>query len=79
MAKQEAIKVEGTVIEDCSNSMFRVEMDNGHVMMCHISGKMRLRNIRVMVGDRVEVEVSPYDLTVGRISYRKKVNEPARR
>lgn len=78
MAKQEAIKTVGTVVEDCSNSKFRVELENGHIVMCHISGKMRLRNIRIMVGDTVEVELSPYDLNVGRISYRKRVIEPVR-
>lgn len=72
MAKQDAIKVSGTVIEDLSNSMFRVELDNGHVILCHISGKMRMNNIRIMVGDKVDVEMSPYDLTKGRICFRKK-------
>ena len=72
MAKQEAIKVIGTVIEDLSNSMFNVELDNGIIILCHISGKIRMHNIRIMVGDVVEVEMSPYDLTKGRICYRKK-------
>lgn len=72
MSKQDAIKVVGTVIEDLSNSMFNVELDNGHILLCHISGKIRLRNIRIMVGDVVEIEMSPYDLTKGRIVYRKK-------
>lgn len=72
MSKQSAIKVTGTVIEDLSNSMFRVELNNGHLIHCHISGKMRMRNIRIMVGDTVDVELSPYDLTCGRISYRHK-------
>ena len=72
MSKQSAIKVDGTVIEALSNSMFRVELDNGHEILCHISGKIRTNNIRIMVGDSVCVEMSPYDLTKGRISYRKK-------
>ena len=72
MAKQDAIKVDGTVIEALSNSMFRVELDNGHEILSHISGKIRTNNIRIMVGDSVTVEMSPYDLTKGRISYRKK-------
>lgn len=72
MAKQEAIKVTGKVTEDLSNSMFTVVLDNNHAIRCHISGKMRMRNIRIMIGDTVDVEVSPYDLTVGRICYRHK-------
>ncbi|MDE5996225.1 MAG: translation initiation factor IF-1 [Eubacterium sp.] len=72
MAKQSSIKVSGTVIENLSNSMFTVELENGHEIMCHISGKVRMNNIRIMVGDAVEVEMSPYDLTKGRIVYRKK-------
>lgn len=72
MSKQDAIKVSGTVIEDLSNSMFKVELDNGHTILCHISGKMRMHNIRIMVGDEVDVEMSPYDLTKGRICFRKK-------
>ena len=72
MAKQEAIIVNGEVIEALSNSMFRVEMDNGHELLCHISGKIRMNNIRIMPGDRVKIEMSPYDLTKGRISYRYK-------
>lgn len=75
MAKQDSIKIEGKVIENLSNSVFKVEMDNGHILQCHISGKLRMHNIRIMVGDYVEVEVSPYDLTMGRICYRKK-NRP---
>lgn len=72
MAKQDAIKVDGVVIEALANSMFRVELDNGHELLCHISGKIRTNNIRIMVGDSVTVEMSPYDLTKGRITYRKK-------
>lgn len=72
MAKQEAITVDGEVIEALSNSMFKVELDNGVEILCHISGKIRMHNIRIMPGDRVKVEMSPYDLTKGRISYRYK-------
>lgn len=72
MSKQQAIHTSGTVIEALSNSMFRVELDNGHEILCHISGKIRTNNIRIMVGDNVSVEMSPYDLTKGRISYRKR-------
>lgn len=72
MSKQSAIQVDGTVIEALSNSMFKVELDNGHEVLCHISGKIRTNNIRIMVGDSVVVEISPYDLTKGRISFRKK-------
>ena len=72
MAKQEAITVDGEVVEALSNSMFKVELDNGVEILCHISGKIRMHNIRIMPGDRVKVEMSPYDLTKGRISYRYK-------
>ncbi|MEJ2698748.1 MAG: translation initiation factor IF-1 [Desulfuromonadales bacterium] len=72
MAKEEAIEVEGTVIEPLPNAMFRVELDNGHVVLAHISGKMRKFYIRILPGDRVTVELSPYDLTRGRITYREK-------
>lgn len=72
MSKQSAITVDGTVTEALSNSMFRVELENGHEVLCHISGKIRTNNIRIMPGDSVVVEMSPYDLTKGRISYRKK-------
>lgn len=72
MSKQASIQTSGTVTEALSNSMFRVELDNGHEILCHISGKIRTNNIRIMVGDSVSVEMSPYDLTKGRISYRKK-------
>ena len=75
MAKQEAIRVTGTVTEDLSNSMFTVVLDNNHEIHCHISGKMRMKNIRIMVGDKVDVEVSPYDLTCGRICYRHKTQQ----
>lgn len=72
MAKQEAITVDGEVIEALSNSMFKAELESGHEILCHISGKIRMNNIRIMPGDRVKIEMSPYDLTKGRISYRYK-------
>jgi len=67
--KQEAIIVEGKVIIALPNAMFRVELDNGHVILAHISGKIRIREIKIIPGDRVTVEMSPYDLTRGRITY----------
>lgn len=72
MAKQAAIEKEGTIIVALSNAMFRVELDNGHVIIAHISGKMRMHYIRILPGDRVRVEMSLYDLTKGRISFRYK-------
>ncbi len=72
MAKEEAIEVEGKVIEPLPNAMFRVELDNGHIVLAHISGKMRKFYIRILPGDRVTVELSPYDLRRGRITYRAK-------
>ena len=72
MAKQAAIEKEGVIVEALSNAMFRVELDNGHVIIAHISGKMRMHYIRILPGDRVRVEMSPYDLTKGRISFRYK-------
>lgn len=72
MAKQEAITVDGEITEALSNSMFRAELENGHEVLCHISGKIRMHNIRIMPGDKVKIEMSPYDLTKGRISYRYK-------
>ena len=72
MSKEEAIEVEGTVIEPLPNAMFRVELDNKHVVLAHISGKMRKYYIRILPGDRVTVELSPYDLSRGRITYRSK-------
>ena len=72
MAKDDAIEVEGTVIEPLPNAMFRVELENGHKVLAHISGKMRMNFIRILPGDRVTVELSPYDLTRGRITYRTK-------
>ena len=67
MAKQNAIIQTGVVTENLSNSMFRVELENGIMILCHISGKIRINNIRIMPGDKVKVEMSPYDLTKGRI------------
>ena len=72
MAKEEAIEVEGTVLEPLPNAMFRVELDSGHRVLAHVSGKMRKFFIRILPGDRVTVDLSPYDLTRGRITYRKK-------
>ena len=70
--KDEAIDVEGTVIEPLPNAMFRVQLENGHKVLAHISGKMRMHYIRILRGDRVKVELSPYDLTRGRITFRVK-------
>ena len=72
MAKQDAIEVDGTVTEAVSNAMFRVQLESGHVIIAHISGKMRQHYIKILPGDRVKVEMSPYDLTKGRISFRYK-------
>ena len=68
--KEEAIEVQGTVVEPLPNAMFRVEMENGHKVLAHVSGKMRMHHIRIMLGDKVTMELSPYDLTRGRITYR---------
>ncbi|CAN5126111.1 translation initiation factor IF-1 [soil metagenome] len=70
--KEEGIQVEGAVIEPLPNAMFRVELDNGHRVLAHISGKMRMHYIRILPGDRVLVELSPYDLSRGRVVYRYK-------
>ena len=72
MAKEEAIDVEGKITEALPNAMFRVELDNGHKVLAHISGKMRMHFIRILSGDKVKVQLSPYDLTRGRITYRYK-------
>jgi translation initiation factor IF-1 len=72
MAKEEPIEVEGRVVEPLPNAMFRVELDNGHRILAHISGKMRMHFIKILPGDKVTVELSPYDLTRGRIVYRTK-------
>jgi translation initiation factor IF-1 len=72
MAKEEAIKVEGKVVEPLPNAMFRVELSNGHIVTAHISGKMRMNFIKILPGDKVTLELSPYDLSKGRIVYRYK-------
>ena len=72
MPKEDVIEVTGTVAETVPNAMFRVELDNGHKILAHISGKMRMHFIRILPGDKVTVELSPYDLTRGRITYRFK-------
>ena len=71
MAKEEQIEMEGTVIDTLPNTMFRVELDNGHVVTAHISGKMRKNYIRILTGDKVKVELTTYDLSKGRITFRK--------
>jgi translation initiation factor IF-1 len=70
LAKEDVIEVEGTITEALPNTQFRVELDNGHNVLAHISGKMRMNYIRILPGDRVKVELSPYDLSRGRITYR---------
>lgn len=72
MAKQASIEQDGTIVEALSNAMFRVELENGHQVVAHISGKMRMNYIKILPGDRVKLEMSPYDLTKGRIVYRYK-------
>jgi translation initiation factor IF-1 len=72
VSKQDVIEVEGTVLEPLPNAMFRVELENGHKVLAHVSGKIRMHFIRILPGDRVTVELSPYDLTRGRITYRFK-------
>ncbi|MBU1122907.1 MAG: translation initiation factor IF-1 [Candidatus Omnitrophota bacterium] len=72
MAKEELIEVEGEIVESLPNAMFRVKLDNGHVVLAHVSGKMRMHFIRILPGDKVKMELSPYDLTRGRITYRYK-------
>lgn len=72
MSKQDVIEVEGTVIEPLPNAMFKVELANGHQVLAHVSGKIRMNFIRILAGDRVTVELSPYDLSRGRITYRFK-------
>ncbi len=72
MQKEEAIEVEGTVVEPLPNAMFRVKLDSGHMVLAHVSGKMRMNFIRILPGDRVRLAMSPYDLTRGRITYRYK-------
>ncbi len=72
MAKEQTIQVEGKVIEPLPNAMFKVELDNGHVVLAHVSGKMRMHFIKILPGDKVTMELSPYDLSRGRITYRYK-------
>lgn len=72
MARKDLIQAEGTIVEALPNAMFRVELDNGHRVLAHVSGKMRMHFIRILPGDRVMVELSPYDLSRGRIVYRYK-------
>ncbi|MFA5362022.1 MAG: translation initiation factor IF-1 [Candidatus Omnitrophota bacterium] len=72
MPKEELIETEGKVVETLPNAMFRVELENGHVVLAHVSGKMRMNFIRILPGDKVKLELSPYDLTRGRITFRVK-------
>ncbi len=72
MAKEKGISVEGTVVEALPNTMFKVELENNHIVLAHVSGKMRMHFIRILPGDKVTIELSPYDLTRGRIVYRYK-------
>ncbi|HEJ6832403.1 translation initiation factor IF-1 [Staphylococcus intermedius] len=72
MAKQDVIELEGTVLDTLPNAMFKVELENGHEILAHVSGKIRMNYIRILLGDKVTVEMSPYDLTRGRITYRYK-------
>ena len=72
MSKEEVIEVEGTVVEALPNAMFQVELENGHVVLAHVSGKMRMNFIRILPGDKVTMELTPYDLNRGRITYRFK-------
>ena len=70
MAKEESIEMQGTILETLPNTKFRVQLDNGHIVMAHISGKMRKNYIRILTGDKVTVQITPYDLTKGRITFR---------
>ena len=72
MSKEDSIEMQGTILETLPNTMFRVELENGHVITAHISGKMRMHYIKILTGDKVKVEMSPYDLSKGRISFRYK-------
>lgn len=76
MAKEEQIEMEGTVLDTLPNTMFRVQLDNGHQILAHISGKMRKNYIRILKGDKVTVEMTPYDLSKGRITFRHKEGSP---
>ncbi len=77
MAKEDIIEMEGVVSQALPNTMFRVQLDSGHTILCHVSGKMRKNYIRILEGDRVRVEMTPYDLTKGRIIFRKIDGKPA--
>ena len=79
MAKEDVIEVEGTVVEALPNAMFQVKLENGHVVLAHVSGKMRMNFIRILPGDKVTMELTPYDLNRGRITYRFKEAAPQRR
>jgi translation initiation factor IF-1 len=72
VAKEESIEMEGTVVETLPNTLFRVELENGHIVTAHISGKMRKHYIRILTGDKVTVQLTPYDLSKGRITYRER-------
>ncbi|MEW5837865.1 MAG: translation initiation factor IF-1 [Pseudomonadota bacterium] len=72
MSKEDYIEMQGTVLDTLPNTMFRVELENGHVVICHISGRMRKNYIKILTGDKVTVQLTPYDLTKGRISFRSK-------
>lgn len=72
LAKEEVLELEGTVVETLPNAMFKVELENGHQILAHISGKLRMNFIKILPGDRVKIEMSPYDLTRGRITWRSK-------
>lgn len=76
MAKEDQIEMEGTIIDTLPNTMFRVQLENGHVVIAHISGKMRKNYIRILKGDKVTVQLTPYDLTKGRITFRSRDNKP---
>ncbi len=78
MAKEDAIEMEGTVIENLPNTHFRVQLENGHVVIAHISGRMRKNYIRILMGDRVTVQLTPYDLTKGRITFRNRETKEAK-
>ena len=80
MAKEDVIEIEGTILETLPNAMFRVELENGHEILAHVSGKIRMNYIRILPGDKVTVEMSPYDLTKGRITYLSliHISEPTR-
>jgi translation initiation factor IF-1 len=72
LAKEDVLELEGTVVETLPNAMFKVELENGHQILAHISGKLRMNFIKILPGDRVKIEMSPYDLTRGRITWRSK-------